>query len=92
MIDFLQTTLDGVAVGSSYALLAIGSIPNSEGLGLDAAGVEVDGGGYVVVNHNCQSSVPHIYAGGDAVPKCSASSLMRKTGFPLWKATVTNEP
>src|SRR3954463_7681858 len=47
-----------VAVGS-HALLAIGSLPNSENLGLDDAGVESDHG-YVVVNHNCQSSVPNI--------------------------------
>ena len=31
----------------SHVLLAIGSMPNSEGLGLDAAGVEVDRGGYI---------------------------------------------
>ena len=33
---------DGRIVNSSHAVLAIGSIPNSDGLGLDAAGVEVD--------------------------------------------------
>ena len=33
---------DGRAVDGSHALLAIGSVPNTEGLGCDAAGVEVD--------------------------------------------------
>lgn len=62
-----------VAIGS-HALLAIGSIPNSDTLGLDAAGVETDGG-YVVVDHNLQSSVPHIYAAGDLSGKLPLSSV-----------------
>ena len=33
---------DGRVVEGSHVLLAVGSIPNSEGIGLDAAGVEVD--------------------------------------------------
>ncbi len=56
---------DGRTVTSSHALLAVGSIPNSEGLGLDAAGVTYDLGGHVAVNHHCQTNVPHIYAAGD---------------------------
>jgi pyruvate/2-oxoglutarate dehydrogenase complex dihydrolipoamide dehydrogenase (E3) component len=43
---------DGRVVEGSHVLLAVGSIPNSEGIGLDAAGVEVDAGGYIRVNHN----------------------------------------
>ena len=38
---------------STHAVLAIGSIPNSDGLELEAAGVEVDAGGYVPIDHNC---------------------------------------
>src|SRR5206468_7703790 len=51
---------DGRRAAGSHALLAIGSIPNSEGCGLDAAGVAVDPGGYIPVNHHCQSNVPHV--------------------------------
>jgi NAD(P)H dehydrogenase (quinone) len=71
---------DGRSVAGSHALLAIGSIPNSEGLGLEAAGVEVDPGGYVVVNHNLQSSVPHIYAAGDLSGKLPLSSVASMQG------------
>ncbi len=70
---------DGRAATGSHALLAIGSLPNSEGLGLDEAGVEADGG-YVVVNHNCQSSVPHIYAAGDLSGKLPLSSVAAMQG------------
>src|SRR5205823_13590175 len=53
---------DGRVVEGSHALLAVGSIPNSEGLGLDAAGVAVDRAGYITVNRHCLSNVPHIQA------------------------------
>jgi NAD(P)H dehydrogenase (quinone) len=70
---------DGRAAVGSHALLAIGSLPNSEGLGLDEAGVDHHDG-YVVVNHNCQSSVPHIYAAGDLSGKLPLSSVAAMQG------------
>jgi dihydrolipoamide dehydrogenase len=66
---------DGRVAKGSHALLAIGSIPNSEGLDLESAGVEVDKGGYVPVNHHCQSNVGHIYAAGDLSGKLPLSSV-----------------
>ena len=70
---------DGRSAVGSHALLAIGSLPNSERLGLDEAGVEQDHG-YVVVNHNCQSNVPHIYAAGDLSGKLPLSSVAAMQG------------
>jgi dihydrolipoamide dehydrogenase len=71
---------DGRSAKGSHALLAIGSIPNSEGLGLDAAGVRVDDGGYVPINHHCQTNVPHIYAAGDVSGKLPLSSVAAMQG------------
>jgi pyruvate/2-oxoglutarate dehydrogenase complex dihydrolipoamide dehydrogenase (E3) component len=71
---------DGRVVRSSHAVLAIGSVPNTEGLGLDAAGVEMDRGGYVVINRHCQSSQPHIYAAGDVSGKLPLSSVASMQG------------
>ena len=65
---------DGRIAKGSHALLAIGAVPNSEGLGLDAAGVETDGG-YVPINQHCQSNVKHIYAAGDLSGKLPLSSV-----------------
>src|SRR5438445_7436032 len=56
---------DGRTAKGSHALLAIGALPNSEGLGLEAAGVETTPSGHVPINHHCQSNVGHIYAAGD---------------------------
>ena len=71
---------DGRSARGSHALLAIGSIPNSESLALEAAGVEVDGGGYVPCNHHCQSNVPHIYVGGDLSGKLPLASVASMQG------------
>ncbi|HEY4377712.1 MAG TPA: FAD-dependent oxidoreductase, partial [Acidimicrobiales bacterium] len=70
---------DGRVGKGSHALLCIGSVPNSEGLGLESAGVTTDGG-YVVVDHNCRSSVPHIYAAGDLSGKLPLSSVATMQG------------
>jgi dihydrolipoamide dehydrogenase len=70
---------DGRVARGSHALMCIGSIPNSEELGLSEAGVESDGG-YVVVDHNCRSSVPHIYAAGDLSGKLPLSSVASMQG------------
>ncbi|HEY7938434.1 MAG TPA: FAD-dependent oxidoreductase, partial [Acidimicrobiales bacterium] len=70
---------DGRQAKGSHVLLAIGSIPNSDNLGLEAAGVESEGG-YVVVDHNCRSSVPHIYAAGDLSGKLPLSSVASMQG------------
>jgi dihydrolipoamide dehydrogenase len=71
---------DGRVASGSHALLAIGSIPNSDGLGLDAAGVEVDSSGYVPINHHCVTNVAHIYAAGDVSGKLPLSSVAAMQG------------
>ena len=46
-------------------LVTIGRTPNSAGLGLEKAGVQLDSKGFVTVNAQRQTSVPHLYAIGD---------------------------
>jgi pyruvate/2-oxoglutarate dehydrogenase complex dihydrolipoamide dehydrogenase (E3) component len=70
---------DGRRVEGTHALLAIGSIPNSEHIGLESVGVETSGG-YVSINHHCQSNVPHIYAAGDVSGKLPLSSVASMQG------------
>ena len=71
---------DGREVRASHAVLAIGSVPNSEYLDLAAAGVEVDAGGYVPINHHCVTNVEHIYAAGDVSGKLPLSSVASMQG------------
>lgn len=76
--DVTVTCEDGRVVKGSHVILAIGSVPNSEGLGLEDAGVTVDGGGYVPVNQHCVTNLSHIYAAGDVsgrLPLASVASM-----------------
>jgi dihydrolipoamide dehydrogenase len=71
---------DGRVVRSTHAVLAIGSVPNTPGLGLDAAGVETDKAGYITINRHCQSNLPHVYAAGDVSGKLPLSSVAAMQG------------
>ncbi len=71
---------DGRVAEGSHALLAIGSIPNSDGLGLEHAGVKVDDYGFVTIDRHCVTSVPHIYAAGDLSGKLPLSSVASMQG------------
>ncbi|HZQ88352.1 MAG TPA: FAD-dependent oxidoreductase [Acidimicrobiales bacterium] len=66
---------DGRSARGSHVLLAIGSIPNTDELGLEAAGVTADQGGFVPINQHCQSNVPHIYAAGDVSGRLPLASV-----------------
>jgi pyruvate/2-oxoglutarate dehydrogenase complex dihydrolipoamide dehydrogenase (E3) component len=70
---------DGRQARGSHALLAIGSVPNSETLGLDVAGID-QRDGYVVVDHNCESTVEGVYAAGDLSGKLPLSSVASMQG------------
>jgi NAD(P)H dehydrogenase (quinone) len=71
---------DGRVATGSHALLAIGSIPNSESLGCEAAGVEVNRWGYLDNNHHMQTNVPHIYVAGDLSGRLPLSSVASMQG------------
>ncbi|MEX1124067.1 MAG: FAD-dependent oxidoreductase [Acidimicrobiia bacterium] len=70
---------DGRVIRGSHALLAVGSYPLSEGLDLEAAGIEsVDG--YITVDDYQRSSVSHIYAAGDVTGQMPLSSVASMQG------------
>ena len=69
---------DGRVIKGSHVILAIGSLPNSEDLGLVEAGVTVDQNGYVPVNQHCVTNLGHVYAAGDVsgrLPLASVASM-----------------
>ena len=53
-------------VTGSHLLLAVGRVPNTDDLGLEKAGVKTDPRGYIVVDDELRTSVPGIWALGDA--------------------------
>jgi dihydrolipoamide dehydrogenase len=71
---------DGRVVRSSHAVLAIGSVPNTDGLDLEKAEVEVDDSGHIPINHHCITNQRHIYAAGDISGKLPLSSVAAMQG------------
>ena len=66
----LRATLaDGAALETDCVMYATGRAPNSRGLGLESAGVNLSASGAVVVDSKFQSSVPSIYAVGDVIDR-----------------------
>lgn len=70
--DCTVTLKNGDVLEAHTVLVALGITPNTEGIGLDAAGVSVDARGHVEVNSSLQSSVPSIYAVGDVANRGAA--------------------
>jgi pyruvate/2-oxoglutarate dehydrogenase complex dihydrolipoamide dehydrogenase (E3) component len=74
------------AVIGSPALLAVGRRPNTDDLGLEAAGVERDGQGYIVVDEELRTSVPHIWALGD----CNGRGAFTHTSYNDYEIVAAN--
>ena len=62
--EFVVRTNNGELRGERL-LIATGRAPNTEGLNLDAIGLNTGKGGVVAVNDRLQTSIPNIYAAGD---------------------------
>ena len=86
--DGVVVTLgDGSTVEGSHALLALGSVPNTEGLGLAEAGVEVDDRGFVVVDRVSRTTARGIYAAGDCTGVLMLASVAAMQGrIAMWHA------
>ncbi|GAA2988633.1 dihydrolipoamide dehydrogenase [Microbacterium terrae] len=78
----IVTLSDGRVVEGSHCLMAVGSIPNTAGIGLEEAGVQMTDSGHIQVNKVARTSVPNIYAAGDCttfVPLASVASMQGRT-------------
>jgi glutathione reductase (NADPH) len=75
---------DGAAVEADQVLIATGRLPNTAGLGLEAAGVELSAAhGAVKVDENLTSTVPSIHAIGDATHRVDLTPVAIREGHTL---------
>ncbi len=74
------TLADGRRVEGSHCLMAVGSIPNTADLGLEAAGVKVNDAGYIVVDGVSRTNRPGIYAAGDCTGVLPLASVAAMQG------------
>ncbi len=74
------TLADGRIVRASHCLMAVGSIPNTDGIGLEDAGVAVQESGHIVVDGVSRTSVPGVYASGDCTAVLPLASVAAMQG------------
>lgn len=102
-IDVLATSGDVVASGSTVtaagatievdlAMAAIGRAPRTDGLGFVEAGVALDARGAVVVDEYSRTSVPHIYAVGDASGRVALTPVAIREGHAVADTLFGNRP
>ncbi|KOX20894.1 flavoprotein disulfide reductase [Nocardiopsis sp. NRRL B-16309] len=81
------TLSDGRTVEGSHCLMTVGMIPNTEGLGLEEAGVRLAQGGFVEVDRVSRTTVPGVYAAGDCTGVNMLASVAAMQGrIAMWHA------
>ena len=86
--DSVTVTLeDGREVIGSHCLLALGSVPNTSGLGLEEAGVQLGDGGYIGVDKVSRTTARGVYAAGDCTGLLMLASVAAMQGrIAMWHA------
>jgi pyruvate/2-oxoglutarate dehydrogenase complex dihydrolipoamide dehydrogenase (E3) component len=79
------TSGDKIVIGS-HVLLAVGRVPNTNDLGLEHAGIEVDKRGYIQVDDQLRTNVPGIYALGD----CNGRGAFTHTAYNDYEIVASN--
>ena len=71
---------DGRTVTGSHVLMAVGSLPNTDGIGLKESGVDVDDGGFIKVDRVSRTSARGVYAAGDCTGVLMLASVAAMQG------------
>ena len=70
----------------THLLLAVGRVPNTDDLGLDAAGITTDKRGYIEVDEGLRTSNPHVWALGD----CNGKGAFTHTAYNDYEIVADN--
>jgi len=98
--DALAKTAGGIALRRGGAVLAeadavffcTGRVPNTAGLGLEAAGVALAANGAIQVDADHATSAPHIFAVGDVIDRVNLTPMATAAGHALADTLFGNRP
>jgi dihydrolipoamide dehydrogenase len=77
----------GEVIEGSHCLMAVGSLPNTENLGLSKAGVKTNDSGFIEVDKVSRTSVRGVYAAGDCTGVMMLASVAAMQGrIAMWHA------
>ena len=85
--EVVVTLGDGTEVVGSHCLMAVGSVPNTERIGLMESGIRCDAGGFVEVDRVSRTSARGVYAAGDCTGVLMLASVAAMQGrIAMWHA------
>ena len=73
-------------VTGSHLLLAVGRVPNTDDLGLEKAGIEMNERGYIVVDDQLRTNIPGVWALGD----CNGKGAFTHTSYNDYEIVAAN--
>src|SRR6185437_10960447 len=73
-------------IGGTDLLVAMGRTPNTQGIGLEAAGIELDARGYIKVNERLETTAPGVWAMGD----CAGSPQFTHVAYDDFRVVRDN--
>jgi len=71
---------DGQIIEGSHCLMAVGSIPNTTKIGLEAVGVEMNDAGFITVDKVSRTNIRGVYAAGDCTGVLMLASVAAQQG------------
>ena len=90
--DVVATTLKGDTLRAEEVMLAIGRIPNTEGLGLEDLGVELGKRGEIPVDAHSRTKVPSIYAIGDVTDRMALTPIAIREAVAFVETVFKDNP
>ena len=83
---------DGRVLLADEVMLAIGRVPNTIGVGLENAGVQLDMAGAIAVDETSRTNVPSIYAVGDVTNRVNLTPIAIREGHAFADTVFGNNP
>ncbi|WP_165990106.1 NAD(P)H-quinone dehydrogenase [Streptomyces sp. YIM 98790] len=74
------TLSDGRTISGTHCLMAVGAVPNTEGMGLEEAGVRLKDSGHIRTDRVSRTSAPGVYAAGDVTGVLALASVAAMQG------------
>jgi len=86
----VETPTSGRIIRAARLLVATGRTPNTDGLELSSAGVDLDGDGFIAVDAGLRTSQPHIWAAGDVIGRQHGSQMATPVGARQGRLVAEN--
>lgn len=83
---------DGIQVATDMVMMATGRVPNTNGLGLEKAGVKMNDKGAVIVNEFSKTNKANIYAVGDVTDRVNLTPVAIREGMAFVETVFKNNP